>query len=130
MKKYLHMHTFQSSSYSIGVEAAVSGIWDAACKALDESVHEISEISKNNFCPVDTGDLKGSEKDELVVDSEDEHTREISYDTPYAVYVHEIPVSHYNPPSAQWKFLETPVRLNESKLVENIKSAVSGSLDS
>ena len=109
------------------VEDAFKTAWKAGCQALDESVNEIYLISKETYCPVNTGLLKSTAKDELVVDTQDEHTREISYgsaEANYARTVHEVPAEHYNPPEAQWKYLETPAELQKNKLIENVKSAM------
>lgn len=130
MKRFLSSYKGTSNYAIAGVEGAVDAIWEAACKSLDESSNEIFTISKETYCPVDKGDLKASAKDELVTDTGSEHTREISYDTDYAKIVHEVPYNHYNPPMAQWKYLETPMRIKESDLVEKIKSAVRDSIDS
>lgn len=126
MKVFLPVHSYQSTNISIevNIDSVLNAVLDSASKALDESVHEIFLISTETYCPVDKGDLKASAKDELVEDTNSERTREISYDRDYAKIVHEVPYNHFNPPMAQWKYLETPVRLQESKLVEKITSAV------
>ena len=128
--KRLTLRSATSTDAIIGIEGALDGIWEAACQALDESANEIITISKENFCPVDKGDLKASGKDELIVDTSKEHTHELSYDTPYAKIVHEVPYNHSNPPTAQWKYLEVALRLNEQKTLDKIASAARGSLDS
>jgi hypothetical protein len=113
-----------------GIRNALEKMWKASCQALDESTHEIHLISKDTYCPVDKGLLKSTAKDELIEDTASEHTREISYDTEYAKIVHEVPYNHYNPPLAQWKYLEVPMRLHESKLVDKVTSAARDSIDS
>lgn len=113
-----------------GIRSALEKMWKASCQALDESADEILKISSQTYCPVDTGLLKSTAKDELVVDSDSEHTRELSYDTDYAKIVHEVPYNHYNPPLAQYKYLEVPTRLQEQKVVANIQSAARDSVDS
>lgn len=130
MKKFLPVNSASSVSVSLNIEAVTDAMWKSACEALDEGTHEIYLISKETFCPVDKGDLKASAKDELVEDTDSEHTREISYTREYAKIVHEVPYNHYNPPAAQWKYLEVPMRLNESKLVDKITSAARDSVDS
>jgi hypothetical protein len=130
MKKFLPINSANSTSVALNIKAVTDAMWDAACKALDDSTHEIFLISTETYCPVDKGDLKASAKDELIVDTSTEHTREISYDTDYAKIVHEVPYNHYNPPMAQWKYLEVALRLQEKKTVDNISSAARDSVDS
>lgn len=125
-KKYLPVRSGGSINISTQIQSAFEAAWLASCQALDESVHEIYLQSTETYCPVDTGLLKSTAKDELIVDTHDEHTREISYgseEANYARIVHEIPYAHYNPPMAQWKYLEVPIRLNEQKLIQNVKNA-------
>lgn len=129
-KTFLPVKSDSATSVALNIEAVTDGMWKAACEALDESTHEIFLISTETYCPVDTGELKDSAKDELIADTSTEHTREISYDTEYAKIVHEVPYNHSNPPMAQWKYLEVAMRLNESKLVGNITSAARDSVDS
>lgn len=72
--------------------------------------------------PVDTGKLKASGKIKLVGRAADNLAVVISYDTPYAVYVHEIPPSlAYHEPPTQWKFLSTPIRENKSAFIRGLK---------
>ena len=125
MKVFMPIHSVHSKNVTVelDIDTALNGVLESAGKALDDSVHEIFLISTETYCPVDTGDLKGSAQDEVVTDTDTEKTREISYDTEYAKIVHEVPYNHSNPPMAQWKYLEVALRLNETKLVENITSA-------
>jgi hypothetical protein len=99
-------------------------IWGAAKAGLDKSSNEVLTISRDRYCPVDTGKLKASAKDEVIENTEDTYTREISYSTDYVFYVHEIPYQHLNPPTATWKFLETPFERHEQKFSESIENAV------
>jgi hypothetical protein len=100
------------------------GIWSASKKALDEWMAETLLISKENFCPVDKGDLKASAKIEKETDTAQEYALEASYNTTYAIYVHEILTNHHD--HGQAKFLEVPFNLQQSKLEEELKIAVMG----
>lgn len=106
----------------ISVEALFNGAYKAACDSLDETVENIFTESREEYCPVDKGNMKASAKNELVTNSNDEHIREISYNTDYAIYPHERLELHHNHGSA--KFLEIPAEQNKDKLVENMVSAV------
>jgi hypothetical protein len=70
--------------------------------------------------------MKASAKNELIVDTEEEHAREISYNTKYAIYVHEIIRYHHGNKSA--KFLEIPINYNHTKLITNAKKAFGDAL--
>ncbi len=108
------------------IEAMFSNAYKAACEALDESVEEIFEESREEYCPVDKGVMKASAKNELVENSNTEHTRELSYNTPYAIFVHERLNLHHNHGSA--KFLEIPCEQNEEKLFDKLISAFGDAL--
>lgn len=76
----------------------------AAKKAADE----VMEKSKERYCPIDTGALKKSAKVEVSKDGMFEYRVRLSYNTPYAVYVHEIPYYHH--PVGSWKYLDIPFK--------------------
>jgi len=107
-------------------------MWNAAKKAVDDTTHEIFLVSTETFCPVDTGDLKGSAEDTIVENTNSRYIRKISYGNSkvdYAYWVHEIPYNHYNPPNAQWKYLEVPLNMYSLKLQSNVNSAMEDALD-
>lgn len=110
----------------ISIEALMNHAYLAACDSLDETVQEIFIESREEYCPVDKGAMKASAKNELVTNSNDEHIREISYNTNYAIYPHERLNLHHNHGSA--KFLEIPVTQNKDKLIKNIVSAAGDAL--
>jgi hypothetical protein len=89
---------------------------------VDSGCDVIFELSTEVFCPVDTGDMKGSAKNE-VHDNGTDYYHEISYETPYCWWVHELPYRHYNPITAQRKFLETPVNMMNKTIMDNIRTA-------
>ena len=108
------------------LEVLMNEAYEAACKALDESVQEIFTESTNEYCPTDTGAMKASAKNELVTDSKTEHVREISYNKKYAIYVHERVVLYHKHGSA--KFLAIPIDQNKDVLVKNMVSAARDAL--
>lgn len=105
-------------------------IWEAAKKAADETAAEIYIESTEVHCPVDTQQLKDSAKNEVLVDTfidigPEDYIREISYDTPYAHYQHEMPFSHSNPPTATWKYLSIPLYNHQESYKAKVMEAVS-----
>jgi len=100
------------------------GLWDASKRALDEWMKETLLISSENFCPIDKGDLKESAEIEKATDTTLEYSLVASYNTPYAIYVHEILTNYH--PHGQAKFLEIPFTIQQSKLEEELKLAVMG----
>ncbi|MFA6727353.1 MAG: hypothetical protein WCS17_03930 [Prevotella sp.] len=108
------------------IESMFNIAYQAACDALDETVEKIFEESRDDYCPVDKGVLKASAKNELIENSTTSHTRELSYNTNYAIYPHERLNLHHIHGSA--KFLEIPCEQNEDKLYETLKSAFGDAL--
>jgi hypothetical protein len=119
------------------------------CKDIvDDVSNKIHYLSSEYLCPVDTGALKSTARREQF-ETDTRYYNEISYggtskipivasvDHPYtalgtgelfmgfrqvdyAWYVHEMPYRHYNPPSAQRKYLETAVNEYRSELISRI----------
>jgi hypothetical protein len=50
----------------------------------------------------------------------------ISYNTDYAIYVHEI--ARYYHPHGSWKYLEIPFKELSQKLVPNAESKIKGKI--
>jgi hypothetical protein len=84
-----------------------------------------SEAQK--LTPVNTGDLQGTARS-----GADEHKNGVagyvSFDTPYATRQHE-EVWYKHPKGGQAKYLETPLKANLSKYVENISRAIKKAVD-
>jgi hypothetical protein len=115
----------------VGAAACYQGVvgysnlmWEAAKRATDDTSKEILMVSTQNFCPIDTGALRESAKDEVKKDSRTEYTRELSYNTDYAWWVHELPYRHA--PPTQWKYLETPLNLYTNKFFSKVEYEVGG----
>jgi hypothetical protein len=90
---------------------------EEAKQILNEHVNKVFLISTENYCPVDKGPLKASAKKTAIVNG-----WRISYNTPYAIFVHERPgPRHFNPPSACWKYLERAVNETQNELYQNMK---------
>jgi len=90
--------------------------------AAKETADEVMQESKEKHCPVDTGELKESGKVEIVKNTLTEFHARLSYSTPYAVYVHEIPYHHTH---GSWKYLSIPFNKASSTFLQRIASRVS-----
>ena len=86
--------------------------------ALDLGTRMFFEPSQI-LCPVDTSRMKESGK--IRVTGTGEKTAlVITYDTPYAIYVHENPFARHEPPT-QWKFVATPIAENKPAFLRGLK---------
>src|SRR5665647_39904 len=79
-------------------------------------------VSKDDYCPVDTGLMKGTGDSRVFKDTLTEFYVRLSYSTPYAPYVHEI--SRYYHPIGQWKFLSTPFNQRSFMLTVMVENAM------
>jgi hypothetical protein len=75
------------------------------------------------LCPIDTGLLRSTIYVYVRKFSGGSMAGQISYNTPYAVYVHENPDAYHKPPT-QWKFLEVPWNQRRNGMVGAIKRRV------
>lgn len=78
-------------------------------------------LSKNKFCPVDTGKLKSTGKSEIHKNTLTEFHIRLSYSTPYARRQHETPWYHH--PVGQWKYLQTPFNQRAPLLIQAVRDA-------
>lgn len=127
-------------------------IWEAAKIANDNISNEIFLVSKENFCPVDTGALKASAKNEISKNSPTEYEHRLSYGESftgtvkfeseltawgtgelrmeyrdpvrYALIVHDVPNAHFNPPTASWKYLSIPLYMYQEKYRRALETAI------
>jgi hypothetical protein len=119
-------------------------------KAMDEHVNKVYLISKENYCPVDKGNLKASAKKTILKDTPTNYTQRISFGgdassyaqaegslffwgtgellmtariyVDYALMVHEIlEYQHNNPPTACAKYLERAVNETKGDLMQTIQ---------
>lgn len=86
---------------------------------LREVAKTIFNESQSKYVPVDTGALKASGNMEEKEGS-NKLTITISYDTPYALSVHEI--ARYRHPHGTYKYLETPFNNSIPKIPKIIES--------
>jgi hypothetical protein len=115
MKGFQQVRSKLSAMPDKTLEAGKTGLRQTAKSIFDES--------QSQYVPVDTGALKASGKVEEKEGS-NKLTITISYDTPYALPVHEI--ARYRHPHGAYKYLETPFNSNVPKLVPNIQSKMKG----
>jgi hypothetical protein len=97
-------------------------IEEAGKKAVREWGAGTIKISKDDYCPRDTGLLVGTGDSRDHKNTPTEFYVRLSYSTPYAPYVHEIP--KYYHPIGQYKFLSTPFNLRSSLLVKMVENAM------
>jgi hypothetical protein len=97
-------------------------ITDAGRKAVEKWGNDTIKISKEDYCPIDTGLLKGTGESRIHKNTLTEFYVRLSYSTPYAPYVHEIPAYYH--PIGQYKFLSTPFNIRSKLLVEMIENAM------
>jgi hypothetical protein len=110
----------------ISIQQLTQEMWEAGKDAVDDFTKAIETVSKEIYCPVDTGELKGSCRNHIVRNNKRWYFREISYNTYYAWYVHEQPTPHANPTSAQWKYLSTPLFMYQANLIRSVTDAMEG----
>lgn len=95
-------------------------IIDEAKDTSREWADDTMTISKENFCPVDTGALKSTGQVKTVVGTDKEYKIELSYGKGlnYAIPVHEIPKYHEH---GQDQYLSTPFNLRIDSLMQDLK---------
>lgn len=82
-------------------------------------------LSRSKYCPVDTGLLRSTAQVTVVKNTLTEFHVRLSYDTQYAVYVHEIPMNH---PYGSMKYLATPFNLRSYYLLQTIEKEMKSAL--
>jgi hypothetical protein len=98
----------------------------ASKKAVEKWAKDTMKESKDRYCPVDKGVLKASGKHEVIKNTLTEFYVRLSYNTPYAIFVHEIP--YYRHPKGQWKYLSTPFNARSQLLIKEVEAAWSFAL--
>ena len=104
-----------------GAQRFVKGRQKRSWKKLRKGLRSAGEFLKREslkICPIDTGALRKSIR--VRTGGRKEHPYlDVSYNMPYAVYVHEDPVPFH--PIGQYKFLEQPARYYRDHLVYLVK---------
>lgn len=93
---------------------------EAGKAAVKQWGTETINVSKDDYCPIDTGLLRGTGESRVFKDTPTEFYVRLSYSTPYAPYVHEIP--KYYHPIGQWKFLSTPFNMRSALFMKMVES--------
>ena len=91
----------------------------AAMAALIKWGRETIDDSKNNYCPVDTGLMKGTGNIATEIEGTS-HNVILFYNTDYAPLVHENPNAHH--PIGEYGFLLKPFNRRAPKLVTDLGS--------
>jgi len=107
---------------------------EIAAKALNEFA-ELTMTAAVKMTPIDTGRLRQSARVTHATPKRLQAT--LSYDTPYALVVHETPPppaspsARHQPPygrGGQWKYLETPINRRSKKFAEAIAKSIAREL--
>lgn len=114
----------------------------AAHRALVKATREITKkigAESQKEVPKDTGALAKSMKIEVlqIISGQYPVRGWISYNTDYAVYVHEIPAppkqspggksARHDPPT-KWKYLEDPLKRNSGNFISRVRAAMKEAL--
>lgn len=94
----------------------------AAAASMYRTAEEIMADSKDNYVPIDTGNLKSTGHVSLVKESDSEVSVQLKYGGPaaqYAIPVHEINKNYRN--GKQWKYLETPLKAHSKDVIKNLE---------
>ena len=94
-------------------------------QGLTNWANEVMTISRSQYCPVDKGRLRASAQVKIQKNTLTEFVVRLSYSTPYAIYVHEIPAHH---PHGSMKYLSTPFNLRSYLLKKTLESEMKGAL--
>lgn len=110
------------------VKSNLNKMPDRILKAGKEGLREVADTiyndSRVNYVPIDTGELQNSARlDEMFRPKG--LTIVISYNTDYAIYVHEIPYRHVH---GSWKYLENPFNKHVREIRPAIQSRLGGAL--
>jgi hypothetical protein len=97
----------------------------AGRKGLVEWANKTMTISRSQYCPLDTGLLRSTAQVTIIRNTLTEFFVRLSYATPYAVYVHEIPANH---PWGSMKYLSTPFNLQSVYLLRKLESELRSAL--
>lgn len=110
------------------ITAKLGKFTDGIIPVIRQAMNEEAEItmtrSKEDYVPVDTGNLRSSGQVETEIQGESVTTR-LGYGgaaADYAVYVHEINKNYRN--GKQWKYLETPLKEDLPRINDGIAKAV------
>jgi hypothetical protein len=87
--------------------------------------NQVMTLSRSKYCPVDKGLLRSTAQVTIQKNTLTEFYTRLSYSTPYAVYVHEIPANH---PYGSMKYLSTPFNLMSHLLVKKLEAEMKKAL--
>jgi tetrahydromethanopterin S-methyltransferase subunit B len=96
----------------------IEDVVDDLEEVLAPALTDLVKIPSQKIVPVDTGALHDSAFVSVVRVGKWRIFAVVGYDTPYAIYVHEIPARH-DPPTS-WKFLEIAFAQNLERLEKRI----------
>lgn len=104
--------------------------WSRAGNGLNEEVEDAMQdamekvkVDSQALCPIDTGRLRESASVAVYRHRNGALHASVSYDTPYAVYVHENPDAYHKAPTT-FKFLEIAMLNNRPNIERMIRDAI------
>lgn len=110
------------------ITAKLGKLTDGIIPVIRQAMNEEAEItmarSKEDYVPVDTGNLRSSGQVETEIQGESV-TTQLGFGgaaADYAIYVHEINKNYRN--GKQWKYLETPLKEDLPRINDGIAKAV------
>lgn len=110
------------------ITAKLGKFTDGIIPVIRQAMNEEAEItmtrSKEDYVPVDTGNLRSSGQVETEIQGESV-TTQLGFGgaaADYAIYVHEINKNYRN--GKQWKYLETPLKEDLPRINDGIAKAV------
>jgi len=113
--------TWDTKSFDNGVTKAMSLVTDGTAKGVGMAANELLRLSLREV-PIDTGHLQSTGKK-----SQKDLEATVSYNTPYAVKVHEHPEYKFGN-GRKGKYLEDPFKRNETLFVNLIRDGVKGGI--
>ena len=111
------------------VIANIAKLSERAEKEVTKSVRDACldlQGKAQNRAPIDTGDLRGSAST-TVETKGNSIVGEVGFNTPYALRQHE-ELSYNHPQGGEAKYLENPLKENESQYKKDIQDALRRSL--
>lgn len=97
------------------INKVLAGMDRSSASAMHKAVLMVRRDAAR-LTPVRNGDLIRSQYGEVYRDAQGGYSGVIGYTMSYAPYVHEIN-KRYRKPGSQWKYLETALKNNASKIV-------------
>ena len=103
------------------LQAKINEIKDATKEAVNEVALDLIGKAKER-APLDTGDLRGSGFANMT-EGNNKYKAKVGFSEPYALEQHEN-LQYQHPRGGEAKYLENPLKENEERYIDHIKSKV------